>query len=87
MLVGAFEVHDGVGAAVDLAVDAGKPWKMLGVFEAEGVRRAGVEPDIEDVRDLLPIVRIVDEAVEEGLATLEKVRIRFYRPGRRGDPA
>ena len=54
MLVGAFEIHHGVAAAIDLALDAGELREMLGVFQHEGVRRAGIEPDVENVVDLLP---------------------------------
>ena len=39
---------------------------MARVFQREGVRRAGVEPDIEDVVDLLPV--FVREAAEKTLA-------------------
>src|SRR5581483_7203750 len=56
MLVAAFEIHHGVGAAVDLALDAGEPRKMHGILQHEGVRRARVEPDVEDVVDLLPVL-------------------------------
>ena len=54
VLVGAFEIHHGVGAAVALAADAGEAGKFLGVLQHEGVGGAGVEPDVEDVVDLLP---------------------------------
>ena len=54
MLVGAFEIHHGVGAAVALALDAGEAGEMLGVFQHEGMGRAGIEPDVENVVDLLP---------------------------------
>jgi PII-like signaling protein len=37
---------------------------------------------IEKIESFLPIV---DDAVTEGLATVEKVDIRFYRTGRPGD--
>ena len=40
MLVRAFEIHDLVGAAIDLAIDAGEAVEMHGVFKREGVRRA-----------------------------------------------
>ena len=40
MLVGAFEVHDAVLAAVALALDAGEAREVLRVFQREGVRRA-----------------------------------------------
>ncbi len=54
VLVGAFQVHDGIGAAVALADDAGELGKVHGIFQREGVRGGGVEPDIADVVDLLP---------------------------------
>ncbi len=56
MLVGAFEIHDLVGAAIALAMDAGKARKILRVFQREGVGRAGIEPDVENVVDLFVIV-------------------------------
>ena len=59
MLVGAFEIHHLVVAAVDFAVDAGKAGEVDGVFEHIGVGRAGVEPDVENVVDLLVIGGIV----------------------------
>ena len=67
MLVGAFEIHHGVLAAVDLALDAGELREMLRVFQHEGVRRAGVEPDVENVVDFLPAV-LVGALAEETLA-------------------
>ena len=54
MLVGTFEIHHGVVAAVDLAPDALEARKMHGVFEHEGMGRAGIEPDVADVVDLFP---------------------------------
>lgn len=36
---------------------------------------------IEKIEEFLPLV---DEAITEGLATVEKVNIRFYRSGKRG---
>jgi len=35
----------------------------------------------ERIESFLPVV---DEAIEEGLATLEKVEVRFYRSGEKG---
>ena len=66
MLVGAFEIHHGVVAAVGLALDAGEARKMHRVFQHEGVRRAGIEPDVENVVDLLPV--FVGALAEEALA-------------------
>ncbi len=66
MLVAAFEIHHGVLAAVDLALDAGELREMHRVFQHEGVRRAGVEPDVADVVDFLPSV--VGELAEKSLA-------------------
>ncbi len=66
MLVGAFEIHHRFVAAVRLALDMGEAWKMARVFEHEGVRRAGIEPDIENIVDLLPAV--VGELAEKALA-------------------
>jgi PII-like signaling protein len=38
---------------------------------------------IEKIEEFLPLV---DAAITEGLATVEKVNIRFYRSGRRKNP-
>jgi PII-like signaling protein len=35
----------------------------------------------EKIEAFLPII---DDAISEGLATVEKVEVRFYRPGVRG---
>ena len=43
-------------AAIDLALDAGEARKMHGVFQHESVGRAGIEPDVADVVDLLPFL-------------------------------
>ena len=56
MLVRAFEI------------ERGRPGEVGADLEHEGVGRAGVEPNIEDVVDLLPLCRVVDEAAEEALA-------------------
>ena len=66
MLVAAFEIHHRILAAVDLALDAGERREMLRVFQHEGVRGAGVEPDVENIVDLFPAV--VGELAEEALA-------------------
>ncbi len=55
MLVGAFEVHHGVVAAIALAVDL----EVFAPFQHESVRAAGIEPDVERVVDLPPLVRAV----------------------------
>jgi hypothetical protein len=56
VLVGAFQIHHRVIAAVDFAFDAGKTGEMFRVLQHKGVGRAGIEPDIENVVDLLPTV-------------------------------
>ena len=55
MLVGAFEI------------ERGRPFQIGALLQHEGMGRAGVEPDVENVVDLLPIGGVVDEAVEEAL--------------------
>ena len=58
MLVRAFEIHHLVGAAVMLRrMPQGR--EMLRVFQREGVGRAGIEPDVEDVVDLFVIGGVV----------------------------
>src|ERR1035437_11084184 len=67
VLVAAFEIHHGVRAAIHLALDAGELREMNRVLQHEGVRRAGVEPDVENVVDLFPAV--VGELAEETLSS------------------
>src|SRR5215471_4519580 len=55
VLVGAFEIHHDVRAAVVFAPDAGEAREMFRVFEHESMRRARIEPHVENVIDLLPI--------------------------------
>ena len=64
MLVGAFEIHHLVVAAVDRAPDAGQSRKVLRVFEDVSVGRAGIEPDFDQVIDLVVSVGIVLRAQE-----------------------
>ena len=61
MLVRAFEI------------DVGRPGEVLVLarLQAEGVGRAGIEPDIDDVLDLLELVRIVVVAEEARRRRLE----------------
>ena len=66
VLVGAFEIHHRLVAAVVLAPDAGERRKVCGVLQHEGVRRAGIEPDVENVVDLLPA--LVGELAEKAFA-------------------
>ncbi len=58
MLVRAFEIHHGIFAAVTFAHDAGELRKLLRVFQHEGVGRARIEPDVENVVHLLEFRRI-----------------------------
>ena len=66
MLIAAFEIHHGILAAIDFAFDAGERRKVLRVLKHEGMRGAGVEPDVENVVDLFP--GIVGEFAQEALA-------------------
>ena len=66
MLVGAFEIHHRLGPAVGLALDMGERRKNFRVFEHESMRRAGIEPDVEDIVDLPPV--LVGARAEEALA-------------------
>ena len=49
MLVGAFEIKIGVFLFRPMGID--------GIFDHEGMGRAGIEPDIQNVGDLLVIRR------------------------------
>ena len=55
MLIRAFEI------------EVGRPFEIGALLKHECVRRAGIEPDIENVGDLLPIVGILHQAFEEAL--------------------
>ncbi len=62
VLVGALEVHDLVRSAVAQAADAGEAGELFGTLQREGVGRAGVEPHIQHVVDLLPgLTRAITE--------------------------
>ena len=58
MLIRAFEVHDAVTPTIVHPVDAGKARECLRILEREGVRRPGIEPDVEHVRHLFPVVEL-----------------------------
>ena len=59
--------------AVAHALEAGEAWEVLRVIEHEGVRRARLEPHVENVAHLLPLRGIGHEAVEEALARALRV--------------
>ena len=52
MLVRAFEIHDFVGPAVAQPVDAREAREVFWIVQREGMGRARIEPDIENVVDL-----------------------------------
>jgi hypothetical protein len=54
MLVGAFQIHHPVGAAIDLAMG----FQVIALVQHIGVGRAGIEPDIKNVGHLIPVVGI-----------------------------
>ena len=66
--------HRGVEPAAVLVgaleVDARRPDAVGAVAEREGVGGAGVEPDVEDVGDLLPVVVRVVVGEEAGLGVV-----------------
>ena len=72
MLVGALEVHHPVAAAVMGPSDTREAREGLGVFQRERVRRAGVEPHVEHVVDLLPLGWIVAEVRQEPFARIRR---------------
>ena len=62
-----------------LQIEVGRPSEIIPVFQHEGVGRAGVEPHIENVGDLLVIRPVGDKAVEKALGrTLGEPRIRPF---------
>ena len=71
VLVRALEIHHHFVAAVDFAPDMRERWKVVGVLQHEGVRRAGIEPDIKNVVDLLPA--LVAKLAEEALARARSI--------------
>src|SRR5207237_2509894 len=56
VLVRSLQIHHGVGAAVDLANDVAELREVLAILQNESMRRSGIEPDVEDVVDLLPVL-------------------------------
>ena len=53
MLVGAFEI------------ERGRPCQIEPLLQNESVGRARIEPDVENIVDLVPLRRIVDQAGQE----------------------
>ena len=66
VLVGAFEVHHRVGTAVADPVQACERGEGLRILQREGVGRARIEPDVEHVVDLAPV--LAGTLPEEALA-------------------
>ncbi len=54
------------GPPLGLAPDAGEAGEVFGIFQHEGMGGAGIEPDIEDVVDFLPV--LVGARAEEAFA-------------------
>jgi len=86
MLVRALEIHYRVFAAVDCPPDAGQSRKVLGVLEDEGVGRARVEPDFDQVVDLVIGVGIVLRAKETLLCALGEPGVGAFPFIGFGDP-
>ena len=74
MLIRAFEIQDFVLAAVTLAMNSRETRKVLWIVQREGMGRARIEPDIEDVVDLFVFVRVVIGA-EEARGRRARVRL------------
>ena len=74
MLVGAFEI------------EARRPKPVRPVAQREGVRRAAVEPDVEDVRHLLPFRRVMVVPEEPRRRPLLEPGVRALGPESLGDP-
>ena len=50
-----------------LGIEVRRPAAVLAAFQGEGVRRAGIKPDVEDIVDLLIVIRIaISEEVAGG---------------------
>ena len=86
MLVRAFEIHHRVFAAVDRPPDAGQSWKVLGVLEDEGVGGAEVEPDFDQVVDLVVSVGVVLRPKEPLLCALSEPGVGAFPFVGVGDP-
>ncbi len=74
MLIRALEIEHLIRAAVALAFDSREAGKMRRVLEREGMRRAGVEPHVENIVDLLVIGGLV-------VGREETLRRAFLVPG------
>ena len=84
MLVRAFEIHHLVGTAVDGRPDSRKPGKMDRILQHEGVGRAGIEPDFDQIVDLLIVLGLVLVAEETPLGARREPRVgAFLLEGRR----
>ena len=75
VLVRALEIHDRVGPAVEPAARL----EVLAHLEREGVRRARIEPDVEDVVDLLVVGGVEAGGSEEARSGV-RLRTRRRRP-------
>ena len=76
MLVRAFEIHHLVGAAVDGAADSRESRKMDRVFQHEGVGRARIEPDLDQIVDLFVVFGLVLLAEEPLLGARSEPCVR-----------
>jgi hypothetical protein len=86
MLVRALEIHHRVFAAVDHPPDAAQSWKVLGILKNEGVGGAGVEPDFDQIVDLVIGVGIVLRAEEALLCALGEPGVGAFPFIGVGDP-
>ncbi|MCY1500632.1 hypothetical protein D9M68_346800 [compost metagenome] len=59
-------------------IDVGRPLQVRTVFERKGVGRTGIEPDVEDVHDLVPLFVVVVVSEEAILGTFGKPGVRTF---------
>ena len=86
MLVRALEIHHSVGAAVDHPPNARQSGKMLRVFEDEGVGRSRIEPDFDQIVDLVVSRGIVLRPEEALLCALGEPCVGAFPFVGLGDP-
>ena len=86
MLVRAFQIHYSVTAAFAHSLDTSEAGKILRIFQCERMGRAGIEPDIEHIVDLVEILRIVIRREKTRGGIRRKPGVRAFFLERLSDP-